>query len=99
MNGKPSQCLSAVHIQFVDGERVMVHQSGFDIEPGKHSLNGRAYLDTSYCRPLLGRNSKDIPDLEADFQAGKTYYIGLDHRSRNTEDWRLVIWRVEPEEE
>jgi hypothetical protein len=99
MNGKPSQCLAAVHIQYVDGERVMVHQTGFDIEPGMHSLNGRAYLDTTYCRPMMGRISKDVPDLEAEFQAGKTYYVGLDHSSRNYEDWRLVIWKVEPVDE
>ena len=40
-----------------------------------------------------------VPDLEADFEAGKTYYIGLDHSSKNFNDWRLVIWKVEPEEE
>jgi hypothetical protein len=75
-----------------------VHQNGFDLEPGIHSLNGRAILDTTYCRPIHGRVSQDVPDLEAEFEAGKTYYIALDHASRNFNDWRLVIWKVEPEE-
>jgi hypothetical protein len=97
-NEKPPQCLSRVHIQRIDGELVNVHPSGFDIEPGMHSMNGRATVNTSFCRRVSGRTSEGIPDLEAEFEAGKTYYIGLDHRSRNSEDWRLVIWKVEPEE-
>ncbi len=98
MNSKPAQCLSAVQIWRVDGERVYVHRNGFDIEAGRHSLNGRAFLDTSYCRPLHGRVSQEVPDLEVEFEAGKTYYIGFDHSSRNVNDWRLVVWKVEPEE-
>ena len=99
MNGQPARCLSPVHVQEIDGERVNVHHTGFDLEPGMHSLNGRAILDTSYCRPIHGRISQDVPDLEAEFEAGKTYYIALDHNSRNFNEWRLVIWKVEPEEQ
>ena len=98
MNGQPARCLSPVQIRVVDGERVYVHQNGFDLEPGTHSLNGRAILDTTYCRPIHGRVSQDMPNLVAEFEAGKTYYIALDHGSRNFNDWRLVIWKVEPEE-
>lgn len=97
-NEKPAQCLSAVHIQKIDGELVNVHPTGFELEPGRHSMNGVARLNTSFCRRVAGRNSEAIPDLEADFEAGKTYFVGLDHSSGNSEEWRLVIWKVEPEE-
>ena len=98
MHSQPARCLSAVHVQEIDGERVNVHHTGFELDPGPHSLNGRAILDTSYCRPIHGRLSQEIPDLMADFEAGKTYYVALDHSSRNFNDWRLVIWKIEPEE-
>ena len=98
MHSKPAQCLSPVQIWRVDGERVYVHRNGFNIEPGTRSLNGRAFLDTSFCKPIHGRTSEPLPDLEVDFEAGKTYYIGLDHSARNFNDWRLVVWKVEPEE-
>jgi hypothetical protein len=98
MNGQPARCLSPVHVQEIDGERVNVHHTGFDLEPGSHRLNGRAILDTSYCKPIHGRISQRVPDLEGEFEAGKTYYVALDHSSRNFNEWRLVIWKVEPEE-
>lgn len=98
-NERPAQCLSSVHIQKLDGELVNVHPTGFELEPGTHKMNGRAILNTTFCRRVNGRNSVGIPDLEAHFEAGKTYFIGLDHSSTNSEDWRLVIWKVEPGEE
>lgn len=96
-NEKPAQCLSSVHIQRIDGELVNVHATGFEMEPGRHSMNGRAVVNTSYCRRYTGRPSEGVPDLEAEFEAGKTYYIGLDHSAKSSKDWRLVIWKVEPE--
>jgi hypothetical protein len=95
-NEKPPQCLSRVHIQRIDGELVNVHPSGFEIEAGKHTMNGRAMVNTTFCRRISGRTSEGIPDLEAEFEAGKTYYVGLDHSSKSSNDWRLVIWKVEP---
>jgi hypothetical protein len=44
---------------------------------------------------VRGKSTYTIPDLEADFEAGKTYYVGLDHSSKNKEEWRLVIWKTE----
>lgn len=26
---------------------------------------------------------------------GKTYYIGYDHKSKNRDNWKLVVWKVE----
>jgi hypothetical protein len=96
---RPAQCLSRVHIRQIDGEEKIVHDAGFEIEPGRHTMNGTAVVNTSFCRYVRGSKGLAVPDLEADFEAGKTYYIGLDHSSKNFNDWRLVIWKVEPEEE
>ncbi|MDZ4728332.1 MAG: hypothetical protein SH820_00075 [Xanthomonadales bacterium] len=93
---KPAECISSVHVNAIDGELVYVQPLGFDLEPGKHSLTARAVINTAFCKVLGPSVGKDkTPPLEADFEAGKTYYIGLDHSSSSRKDWRLVIWKVD----
>lgn len=95
-NEKPAECISSVQVNAIDGKQVYVEALGFDIEPGKHALTARAVVNTSFCKVLGSSVGKDkTPPLEADFEAGKTYYVGLDHSSSNRKDWRLVIWKVE----
>ena len=94
-NERPAQCISKVVITDVDGRLANVARQGFKLEAGTHSLNGRAIINTSQCPAIRGKSTYTIPDLEADFEADKTYYVGLDHSSKNKEEWRLVIWKVE----
>ena len=80
----------------IDGELRAVPAQGFLVEPGVHTINGRATLDASKCQPLtayqqIGRAT----DLEVNFEPGRIYYIAYDHKSQNTEEWRLVVWKVE----
>ncbi len=91
----PAECLSRVAIRKIDGEEKFVHPQGFTIEPGRHTMSGTVALDTSYCKVARGNEWTQIPPLEADFEAGKTYYVGFDHSSTNRNDWRLVVWKVE----
>jgi len=94
-NGRPAECLSPIAVNKIDGRMRIVPAMGFSIEPGVHTINGRAALDTTNCR-ITGRAQKtaSAPDLEVNFEAGKTYYIGYDHKSHNSEDWKLVVWKV-----
>ena len=93
---KPTECISSVHVTTIDGKQKYVQQMGFDIEPGKHTLSGRAAVNTSFCTAVGPGTGKDrIEPLEAEFEAGKTYYLGYDHSSSNRRDWKLVIWKVE----
>lgn len=94
-NDLASQCISRVVIDEIDGRLSNVTRQGFELDAGIHSMNGRAVINIANCPAVRGRNSYVVPDLEADFEAGKTYYIGLDHRSKNKEEWRLVIWKTE----
>lgn len=95
-NGIPGDCLAPIAITRVDGEKRTVPAKGFSIEPGVHTLNGRAVLDTTHC-PLVDRTQRvsTVPDLEVILAAGNTYYIGYDHKSPDTADWKLVVWKVE----
>ena len=95
-NGSPEDCLAPIAITRVDGEIQTVAAKGFSIEWGVHTINGRAMMDTTHC-PLVDRALRisTAPDLEVFFAAGNTYYIGYDHRSSDTADWKLVVWKVE----
>lgn len=92
----PVDCMAAVEINKIDGEQKMVPAQGFDIEPGDHSLNGRALIDTTWCE--LSKDDRifgPVADLQINFQAGRTYYIGFDHKPDNRQEWKLVVWKVE----
>ena len=95
-NEKPTECISSVHVNAIDGKQVYVQPLGFDIDAGKHTLTARAAVNTSFCAAVGPSNGKEkIPPLEAEFEAGKTYYVGFDHSANNRRDWKLVIWKVE----
>ena len=94
-NERAVQCISSVVIDEIDGKLSNVAKQGFMLDAGTHSMSGRAIINSANCPALRGRNSYVVPDLEADFEAGKTYYVGLDHSSKNKEEWRLVIWKIE----
>jgi hypothetical protein len=93
---RPADCLAPVAVNKIDGQARVVSAQGFLIEPGVHTINGRASLDTTYC-PVTGDDlqSGSTADLEVDFEAGRTYYIGYDHKSQNAAEWRLLVWKVE----
>ena len=93
---KPAECISAIHVNQIDGKEVFVQELGFDLEPGVHTLTGRAIINTSFCKamgPATGQNQ--AAPLEMDFEAGKTYYVGYDHSSPLRKDWKLVVWKID----
>ena len=92
----PDECLASVEITRIDGVDQAVPAQGFNIEAGFHSLNGRALLDTSKCRPLDTRQY--IPpadDLVMEFEPDKSYYIAFDRSYQDPDHWRLVVWKEE----
>jgi len=95
-NEKAAECISSVHVNTIDGNQVYVQPLGFDLAPGKHTLSARTKVNTSFCSAVgPGTNRDPVEPLEAEFEAGKTYYLGFDHSSPNRRDWKLVIWKVE----
>ena len=95
-HNKAAQCISPVQVRKIDGREASVQSMGFSLEPGTHTLTGSAKINTSFCKTVgrgTGRNK--IEPLEAEFEAGKTYWVGYDHSSTDRNDWKLVIWKVE----
>jgi hypothetical protein len=95
-HNRAAQCISPIQVRKIDGREAAVQSMGFSLEPGTHTLTGSAKIDTSMCKTVgrgTGRNK--IEPLEADFEAGKTYWVGYDHSASDRKEWKLVIWKVE----
>ena len=94
--GRPADCIAPVAVTRIDGEPRTVSAKGFFIEPGVHTINGRAAMDLTHC-PLSDSRLTigEVVDLEIDFLPGGTYYIGYYHQPANTPDWKLVVWHME----
>lgn len=94
--GRPAECLAPVSVNRIDGEARVVSAKGFLIEPGIHTINGKATLDITHC-PLIDSNLMigSAADLEVDFEPGATYYVGYYHAPADPEEWKLVVWHIE----
>lgn len=97
-NERLTQCISPVEINQVDGEERQLPAQGFELSPGAHSLQGSAKLNLTYCQAQSETTPTNVPPLEAVFEAGKTYYVGLDHSSSDRSQWKFVVWKVEDQE-
>ena len=96
----PVKCLASVAINQVDGKGRQLPTMGFELEPGTHTMHGRATIDLRNC-PVArdrSRTSVHVPPLDWFFEAGKVYYVALDHSAPSRESWRLVVWKVEDED-
>ena len=93
----PTKCLASVQIRTIDGKLKQLPSLGFDIEPGWHTMHGMATVNLNHCPAVEDRSRKQvhIPPLEWLFEAGKKYYVGLDHSSPERQNWQLVVWKVE----
>jgi hypothetical protein len=94
-NGVQSRCISPVRVYEIDGQTTSVSQQGFFLDGGTHSLKAQGVGGGAGCPVLRIPPTYIIPPLELDFEAGKTYYIGLDHSARTVDQWRVVAWKVE----
>lgn len=94
--GRPADCIAPIMVTRIDGENATVSAKSFMIEPGTHSLNGKAMLDLGSC-PITDSYFQMNPaeDLEVNFELGFTYYIGYYHKPENPDEWQLVVWNIE----
>ena len=91
---KPVECISPISVYSIDGQLVRKNPMNFELEPGRHTLVGTVSSFASGCPTMRTSMGQDVPPLDYEFEAGKTYYIGLQHKSANQQSWRFVVWRV-----
>ena len=93
-----AQCISPMLIQNIDGQELAGGRTQVTVAPGKHVINGAGKVNTSFCRKVgvsRGSRSGKTPPLEAEFEADKTYYIGINHKASRESSWYFEIWNVE----
>jgi len=95
--GRATEGIFPVEIYNIDGKEINSRRTFHRIEPGKHSLNARAFVDQRALRGL----SKDLtrgrshPPLVYNFQSGVRYFIGLKADDTRSKNWQLVVWDQE----
>lgn len=93
-----ASCISPMLIKNVDGKEMAGALMQIELEPGKHTISGPAQIDTSFCsRVGISRGGKKnaLKPLEVELEAGKTYYIGVNHKASRESGWFYEVWKVE----
>ncbi len=98
--GNAVKCLAPVAIRMIDGMLRQLQTTGFDLEPGFHTLAGDTTGMLGRCPKGERRSGKHLgfPAVEWFFEPGKVYYVALDHHYYLEEEWRLVVWKVVTED-
>lgn len=85
----------------VNGENVSVRNDAAWFKPGEYELNFASKVDSRYTQAVLPpqqrRNTQSQEwntELRINVEAGKTYYIGFDASSNDTDEWQPVIYKV-----
>jgi hypothetical protein len=104
MQPPPANCISPVKITHIDGERRMLPELGFDLESGHHTLSEATTYDSGDCfrrlpeggRPENYSQVDTHSPLEAVFEAGKTYYVGMEYdpESSYMNGRGLIVWKI-----
>lgn len=101
--GALQRCMLPVVVTSVDGEEVTEGAESFELEPGSHTFTGYGYGDASQCATFSGDDGLPVPGedarvgestLKLNAEAGKKYFLGVDVRSKDKANWKLVVWKL-----
>jgi hypothetical protein len=102
--GLSERCILSTVVTAVDGKEVTASDKTdtFEFEPGEHSISGYGGADPTKCATFTGDNPVAITEgehigqstLKYAFEAGKTYYTGVDVRNADKSTWKLVVWQI-----
>ncbi|MEM1411170.1 MAG: hypothetical protein AAGH19_02345 [Pseudomonadota bacterium] len=93
--GLQAECIAPVSVYEINGQTTTVSQQGFFLEGGQHKIKAQGLVSTFGCPAVYIPRNYVTPPIEANFEAGKVYYLGMDHNPRSIRDWRVIIWKVE----
>jgi hypothetical protein len=107
--GWSERCILATVVTAVDGKEVTATDKTdvLELEPGEHSISGYSIsgyggTDPTKCATFTGDNPVAIAEgehigqstLKYAFEAGKTYYTGVDARKADKSTWKVVVWQI-----
>ena len=89
-----------VRLLMVNGENVNVRSQAVWLEPGEYELKFGSVINGDYTQQVLTpRQRRGIADwnttLRLKVEADKSYYIGFDASSTDTEEWHTVVYDVQ----
>ncbi len=92
--------ISPVRLLTVNGKNVSTQSEAAWLKPGDYKLKFAATVDQRYTKQFISsrhtrsKNAKKMT-LNLKVEENKTYYVGFDTSSNNTEDWKTVVYKVE----
>ena len=89
----------SVKLLMINGENINVRSDAVWLAPGEYELRLASFIDKNYTKQILSpkerRGLKDWNNtMKITVEAGKSYYIGYDASSSQTEEWSPVIYKV-----
>lgn len=92
--------ISPVRLLTVNGENVSVRSDAAWLSPGTYDLTFAAWVNRNYTQQIITPKQRRRMDAEqmtlnVTLEADKSYYVGFDTSSSDTEDWKPVVYKVE----
>jgi hypothetical protein len=103
--GWVERCILAMVVTAVDGVAITDADpvEKIEFEPGEHTVSGYANdEDRSPCATFSGDNAVVVPEgtrigestVTVNVVAGKEYFLGVDVRSTDQKNWKIVTWKI-----
>lgn len=88
-----------VRLLMVNGKNINVRSDAVWLAPGEYEFRLASTINKNYTSPVLSlkerRGLKDLKNtLKITVEADKSYYIGYDASSNQSEDWQPVVYKV-----
>ncbi len=88
-----------VRLLMVNGENINVRSDAVWLAPGEYELRLASSVNKDYTTQVMSikerRGLKDFKNtMKITVEADKSYYIGYDASSKNTDDWQPIIYKV-----
>lgn len=96
---RPADCISPISVYRIDDRNITGGMMQFELDPGVHAISGRALISDDFCSHSMiassGSRAESLKPLEQEFEAGKVYFIGVDHTASRASGWEIVVWSVQ----
>ena len=96
---RPADCISPISVYKIDDRNLVTGLQEFELPPGRHSLSGRAIITDSFCSKSgvasSGGRKDELKPLVYDFEAGKVYFVGVNHKASRASGWYIEVWEVQ----
>jgi len=81
----------------IDGKEKFPTQGSYLLKPGTHTLKFRVVLNSDELKGSTRTYSRNKPlSITHNFEKNIRYFIGLKAKTKNSNHWKVVIWKKRP---